>query len=204
MSNVFFTSDLHYSHANIIKYCGRPFMSETEQAEWNELKAVGDEQGIRRMKLSEATVFAHDEAILANINSVVMPGDTLWCLGDFTMGHRTEDVTRWLNRINCKDVRLVRGNHDSHDTIKAFDFVRDYYELKIDGLTIIMSHYPMEHWNHSHHGSFMLHGHQHWPIERNRADIKRLDVGVDGHSFKPWSLAEIKAYMADKGNQVHH
>ena len=129
-------------------------MTEKEQAEVDEIRKNGGD--VRKAHISEATVFAHDEAILANINNIVMPGDTLWCLGDFAMGHHTEDATRWLNRINCKDVRLIRGNHDHENVCKAFDFVRDYYELKIDDLMIMMCHYPMEVWNKSHYGSWML------------------------------------------------
>lgn len=45
-SRVFFTSDTHFNHANIIRYCQRPFkdpaeMNETLITNWNQ--TVGNE-----------------------------------------------------------------------------------------------------------------------------------------------------------------
>lgn len=52
---VFFTSDTHYHHARVIHYSKRPFESV-------------DEMG---------------EALIANWNAVVRPGDLVYHLGDF-------------------------------------------------------------------------------------------------------------------------
>ena len=53
MSNVFFTSDTHFDHANVIKYCNRPFRNKHEM----------------------------NEAMIQNWNSVVKPGDTIIASG---------------------------------------------------------------------------------------------------------------------------
>lgn len=58
MSNIFFTSDLHLGHANIIKYCDRPF----------------------------ATVLEMNEEIIKRHNSVVGKNDIVYDLGDFCFG----------------------------------------------------------------------------------------------------------------------
>ena len=54
---VWFTSDLHLGHENIIEHQGRPFRDAEHMA----------------------------QALIANINSVVLQRDTLYILGDFTM-----------------------------------------------------------------------------------------------------------------------
>jgi len=46
--NIFFTSDHHFGHTNIIKFCNRPFANVDEMNEelirrWNEKIAPGDE-----------------------------------------------------------------------------------------------------------------------------------------------------------------
>ena len=55
MVNTFFTSDTHFGHANIIKYCNRPFSSLEEM----------------------------NSTIIRNWNEMVKPEDTVFFLGDF-------------------------------------------------------------------------------------------------------------------------
>jgi calcineurin-like phosphoesterase family protein len=55
---VFFTSDLHFNHANIIKYCQRPF----------------------------ASVWVMNEALIKRFNETVGQSDTVYILGDLAMG----------------------------------------------------------------------------------------------------------------------
>jgi len=73
MSNVWFTADTHFGHANIIKYCARPFLSEAER----ELLAV-EPRG--KWRVSQETIERHDEALIQAINERVGESDTLWIL----------------------------------------------------------------------------------------------------------------------------
>ena len=66
---VFVTSDTHFGHANIIKYCNRPFDSVEEM----------------------------DEALVQNWNSVVKAGDKVYHLGDVTMTSKALDIMSRLN-----------------------------------------------------------------------------------------------------------
>ena len=83
MGNIWFTADLHLGHANIIRYCSRPFEGAAEM----------------------------DATLLGAINHSVQPGDTLWILGDFSC--RGRSPAHYREQINCRDVRLILGNHDN-------------------------------------------------------------------------------------------
>src|ERR1700740_2733163 len=61
MPDTWFTADFHLGHANIIRYCSRPF----------------------------ATVDEMDQAILERLNTCVKVHDILYFLGDFCMGPST-------------------------------------------------------------------------------------------------------------------
>ncbi|MCB0512609.1 MAG: metallophosphoesterase, partial [Bacteroidetes bacterium] len=79
-----FTSDTHFFHENIIKYCNRPFSSAEEM----------------------------NEVLIDNWNSVVKPGDIVYHLGDVTMGQKSHGQFSSLwTRLNGRK-RLVVGNHD--------------------------------------------------------------------------------------------
>lgn len=79
--NVFFTSDNHFFHKNVIGYCKRPFLEVEEM----------------------------NEKMILNWNTVVMPDDMVYHLGDFSMAARpVETITKRLNGIKI----LINGNHD--------------------------------------------------------------------------------------------
>ena len=78
----FFTSDTHFNHANIIRFCNRPF-KDVEQM---------------------------NEVMIANWNNVIGKDDTVFHLGDFCLGGAAE-WTKILDRLNGK-IYLIMGNHD--------------------------------------------------------------------------------------------
>lgn len=84
MDNVFITSDTHFSHENIIKYCNRPFSTVEEM----------NEEMIRRW------------------NETVRKDDIVWHLGDFCFGKK-ENIAKILPRLNGR-INLILGNHDHH------------------------------------------------------------------------------------------
>lgn len=83
MEKMFFTSDTHFGHANIIKYCARPFASVQEM----------------------------NRELLARWNAVVGPRDTVYHLGDFALGKESE-TPAFLRKLNGSRKILIRGNHD--------------------------------------------------------------------------------------------
>jgi calcineurin-like phosphoesterase family protein len=197
----YFISDTHFGHGNILKYCCRPFLSDQER----QLLAEG-----RDFKVSRESVERMDAAILTGINAVVGPEDTLWHLGDFSFGP-PEAACGYRERIACRTVHLLWGNHDRREIAPLFSQCHEQVGIVVEGQRIFLNHYPMLSWDGSTKGAWHLHGHVHGrlahrPLTRALvAKLLMLDVGVDGpeevgsaHTFRPWSMAEIQAYMESK------
>ena len=171
--NLWFTADHHFGHANIIRYCQRPF----------------------------SDVEAMNETLIAHWNRIVQPGDTVYHLGDLFLAPPTEAKTL-RERLNGS-ICLIRGNHDkTADGMKgAFQWVKDYYELSVEDEDapsgkrhIVLFHYALRVWNRSHHGAWHLYGHSHGTLPAIAGSLS-LDVGVDCHGFTPLSYAQVKAIM---------
>ena len=171
---IFFTSDLHFGHSNIIRTAQRPF----------------------------DTVEEMDAALIRNWNERVSPADEVYLLGDFTM-RGPQYAMRILRHLNGKKYE-IRGNHDqfvdraSFDR-SLFDWVKDYHKLICQGVQLILFHYPIAEWDQAHHGSIHLHGHQHNPPAYNLQNaahgLRRYDVGVDANGMAPVSIDRILSFF---------
>lgn len=163
--NIWFTSDEHYHHANVIKYCNRPFSSVEEM----------------------------DEEIVKRHNEVVKFGDLVYHLGDLQFGKWKESLP-FLSRLTGTHF-LIIGNHDPgllviQGTLQRWSFQYRILELKLAGHFFTLSHYPLESWYASFHGGLHLHGHCHGTIPFDPLK-RRLDVGVDPNNFTPIHLDEV-------------
>lgn len=190
---VWFTADTHLGHGNIIKYCLRPFLTAEE-------RALVERDPRNSPRLSKATVERHDEALLEAINNRVEPDDTLWILGDFCWGGR-ELAQGYRDRIRCRNVHLVWGNHDQREIAPVFDQKLEQGMIRVEGQEIWLNHYPMRSWNKAFHGSWHLYGHVHGKMQAEDArENWRLtrDVGVDACDYRPISFAELSDYMGPR------
>jgi calcineurin-like phosphoesterase family protein len=188
-----FTADLHLGHGNIIRYCQRPHLDAHEKR-----RASEDPRG--RWRVSHETIRRHDEALLDAINARVEPRDVLWVLGDFCWGQRDE-AGRYRARIRCENVYLVWGNHDHRSVGAVFERTLEQGMIRVEDQDIWLCHYPLRSWNKRFHGSWSLYGHVHGRLEaEDRANPAWLtkDVGVDACDYRPWSFAELRAYMAPR------
>ena len=79
---IWFTSDTHFYHSNIIGFCKRPFKNVEDM----------------------------NETLIENWNRVVGQDDIVFHLGDFCLGGSAE-WTKILDRLNGK-IYLIMGNHD--------------------------------------------------------------------------------------------
>jgi calcineurin-like phosphoesterase family protein len=131
MGEAFFTADHHFGHANIIKYCNRPF----------------------------STVEEMDEFYIKQWNSMVSDKDTVYYLGDFTLNSDASSYIVRLNGRKIivipggHDKRWCRNCYNKRVEIED-SIVR--YNSKL-----IICHYPIEEWEGKHHGVVHIHGHSH-------------------------------------------
>lgn len=137
--NIFLTSDIHFNHVNILKYCNRPFKDVSEM----------------------------NEVIIRNFNSVVHSTDTVYHLGDFCFGIHNDlsIVENFIRRLNGNWI-FIEGNHDKH--LKKVVQTHKIYEFNYKKTPVTLCHFAMKLWNHSHHGSIHCYGHSHGTLKEDQ------------------------------------
>jgi calcineurin-like phosphoesterase family protein len=179
---LYFTSDTHYNHTNICRGVTR----------WTDAEDI-----TRDFK----TLDQMNDRIVAGINTEVGENDILFHLGDWSFGG-FESISKFRNRINCKNIHLILGNHDHHierdreDIRRLFTSVNQYVELEVNKQhNFVLMHYPIMSWNKMNDGVIHLHGHVHLPPDRRIGKGKMMDVGVDGNGLDPISLNKVLTLM---------
>lgn len=210
-SNIFFTSDTHFSHENIIRFCNRPFKNVDHM----------NEELIRRW------------------NEKVGPDDIVYHLGDFAWGG--SDVwNKILQRLNGH-IHLIMGNHDEKNLrqgyMRHFESVSYQQHIYIEGKSIYLNHYPFLAFGGAYRGEgatwqlfggaqvsidaiaeilgekcqdvsaiWELFGHVHSKEGSTGLDISRMqhlfttqyDVGVDNNNYAPVSFHELKKIIEEQ------
>ncbi|GGE00603.1 hydrolase [Aureimonas endophytica] len=166
-----FTADTHFGHANVIHMNKRPF------------------EGVAEMR----------EVLISNWNAVVAPDDEVWHLGDFAYKASAAEAGHVFDRLNGRK-HLIAGNHDSLTICTGMDWqsVSDLREIAVDGVRVILCHYPLLEWKAYFRQSVHLFGHVHG----RRAGVGRsCDVGVDAWGYRPVTLPEVLARIGDAQNE---
>jgi calcineurin-like phosphoesterase family protein len=174
---MFFTSDTHFQHENIIKYCKRPFSNVEE----------------------------NDEEIIRRWNEKVPEDGIVFHLGDVAFGD-PDKVDKILERLNGT-IYLVIGNHDWRRIVSQhawrFEKMTQQINMKIGKRHVILNHYPMLAFSGAWRGedaTYQLFGHVHTsPYTDEGLDQQRMkylftsqyDVGVDNNDFTPVSWKEV-------------
>lgn len=169
-NTLWFTSDTHFGHANIIRHSQRPY------------------RNVEHM----------DSALVAQWNMLVAPDDEVMHLGDFVWSMPTDRLRQLRAQLNGR-IHLVPGNHDRSDMLLQEGIVDSVlpliHELHLPAgpagtkQTVVLCHYPIEEWNRLFRGAIHLHGHCHGRLPSR--GLRRLDVGVDVHDYHPISLWEV-------------
>jgi len=169
MGKTWFTSDTHFFHSNIIKYCGRPYNNFDEM----------------------------NNSIIKKWNERIKPEDTVYFLGDFNFKSgsgrgegepiKVQEIIRKLNG----HIIFIKGNHDGDSNgikspIKAM-------VIELGGMEIFCTHDPADS-NNAFKLNLCGHVHEKW---KSRIDVKHgmrtviINCGVDVWDFYPVSLEEI-------------
>ena len=182
IGKIWFSSDTHFNHNNILKYCNRPFES----------------------------VEAMNEALVANWNSVVKPDDHVYHLGDFSFSNVEKWNNFLAPGVLNGHIHLILGNHDPERVFREgtmfdrFDSIEFQHILIIEGWTVILNHFPFASFsNNFDHKVIQLFGHIHSGPEGignvmmngNKLQWNQYDVGVDNNNYTPISWAEVKTKM---------
>jgi calcineurin-like phosphoesterase family protein len=195
VTKTFFTSDTHFSHTNIIRYCDRPFADTDEM----------------------------DEAIIANWNAVVSPDDTVYHLGDIALGPIDKSLAK-VARLNGHKIAVL-GNHDrpfmrmgkadEDDWWRRYNGVFQHVwsweggNFASGARVFRLSHFPYtgDHTptdRHAEHrpvdeGIPLIHGHTHTTdrVTFSKNGTPQIHVGQDAWNFTPVSLDEIFALLDD-------
>lgn len=171
---LFFTSDPHYGHENILKYCHRPFSSIKE----------------------------HDEELIRLWNETVPEDGIVFILGDIGFCSETYLKTI-LNRLNGK-IYWIIGNHDwrriTPGIMNRFECITQQMVITVDNKLVYLNHFPFLCYPDSdRHPVYQFFGHVHSGPLSGSSDISRLvhlnkrqyDVGVDNNEYKPISFQDI-------------
>ena len=171
---IYFASDLHLGHKNIINLCNRPFES-TE---------------------------AMDKAIIENWNNRVKKNDVVYLIGDLVWDKKM--VAYYMEQLSGKKILVTGNHDQTwsrrEECQKYFDMVAPYLEVHLNGHPITMCHYPMLEWMSSREETkrklgYLIHGHIHNRIAEEYRQLflkfNALNAGVDINGFTPVTFDEL-------------
>jgi calcineurin-like phosphoesterase family protein len=177
-SNIFFTSDTHFGHGNIIKFCDRPFKDVEEM----------------------------NYKLIENWNNKVPNDGLVFHLGDFAWGGY--DFWKSIRNQLNGDIILIKGNHDIKNMSataeeELFKFSTWQMLVEIEGRKLYLNHVPFLCYGGTYRDPkglvYQLFGHVHSGPGKKGMDIPRMqylfptqyDVGVDNNGYEPISWNEL-------------
>ena len=182
---IFFTSDLHFNHAAIMKFCSRPFANVEEM----------------------------NAKLIENWNNVVGKNDIVFDLGDVCFKKKWDCLDQLNGKhyliYGNHDESLLRYP----EFTSKFKTVQAQQKLLIDGRCVYLNHYPFLCYAGVYRDpaqcSYNLFGHVHSGPDASGLDIERLvhlfptqyDVGVDNNNYTPVSWEEVKSKIEKQINK---
>lgn len=173
MKNIYFISDTHWQHSNILKFT--------------------DENGVRlRPEFSSAKEM--DEYMIEMWNQKVKPGDKIWHLGDVYFGQFETYRDNIHKKLNGHK-RMLLGNHDNDSRLFGlFDKVQVI--RRFDEYDFICSHIPMHKFSCYNHRKDLtmvnVHGHVH---VNDVPDVGYVNISVEKTGYAPIHLDEVRSLV---------
>lgn len=170
---LYFTSDLHFGHENMLRIC-RDFSCVEEM----------DRELIRRW------------------NERVRDRDTVYICGDFCYRNQTP-AAHYLRRLRGRKILLAGNhdrqwlkNMDETEKAHYFAEIGDIINAKYNGVKLRFCHYPMLSWESARRGAVLICGHIHGARQGMEYDLFRqipfaFNAGVDLHDYRPVTFREL-------------
>ena len=181
-SKIYFSSDQHFGHRNVLRFCQRPYETTKEMG----------------------------KALIDNWNSKVTNNDIVFVLGDFFWFHSRHEIKKVIDKLNGKTIYIVPGNHCKRvayelcdERVQLLDDISALYiretgtpQVKYE---VYVSHMPLMSWPHRERGSYNFFGHIHsGPRSLSQVDQDlpfhkglQYDIGVDNNEYTPIELEEV-------------
>lgn len=210
IDKIYFWSDLHFCHAKDFILNPRGF-SDSE---------------------------SHKKFIIDSWNSTVPEDGVVFLLGDSVIGAGKDSENVFcdlFSKLNYKEIYIMAGNHaagyksifasliknerkiDEYYRLLTFFrknsvayFIPNYYEIRIDGVLNILSHYPLVSWNEMGKGSMHFFGHVHSNLDKKQWLLDNYLIGrclevTPEKIRKPISFLEAKEILEKRSPlQIDH
>ena len=167
---IYYISDLHFGHRNVIEMDHRPF----------------------------ETIEEMDETLIRQWNDRVTEQDDVYIVGDFA--YRNGYTATWYLRQLKGRKHLIIGNHDRHTikdpkALECFASVETMKRIDDNGRTVCLCHFPVAEWNGKRRGGYHVHGHLHIRRDEVYAFMSRFDHALNAgcmiNGYRPVTLDEL-------------
>jgi calcineurin-like phosphoesterase family protein len=164
----YFTSDIHFGHKDVIRFCKRPYRTVSEM----------------------------NESIIKNWNNVVGDTDRVFLVGDvFLCG--SSEAGGYIKRLNGHKV-LIKGNHDRNKKkmleVGFDEFHKEYEYTMPDGRLALIKHYPGPDCIMDEKYDLLIHGHIHVD---NKVNGKKINVSTDIWNYTPVNIETLNSLDLD-------
>lgn len=165
--NIFFIADTHFDHANIMRYCHRPFKNVKDM----------------------------NRTLVRNWNNIVKPRDTVYFLGDWSFGRDSKPARYWIRRLHGK-IFSIKGSHDKKTKGVRFYSRKVIYYGGYKFLLIHNPRERPENWDgwvihgHEHNNNTVL-----YPFINGKR--KTINVSVELINYRPISINSLLSLNID-------